>query len=314
MINLTESNSVASDNTAVALGIFDGIHRGHQDLIKRAVSFEDEGLFPAVCTFNTNTVTTKGNGKLDMLISDELKAEKLEELGIKYIYSPQFSDVRELTAEMFVKKILVEKMNAKVAVCGNNYKFGKGAFSGPRELEKLCAEYGIRTVIVPFTIYNRQPISSTEIRRLIKEGSIDMANYLLGYDFHFRIEVVHGNALGKTLDFPTINQKFGSSHVVPRFGVYASQTKIGDRIYSSITNVGIKPTIGGESSPLAETYIIDYSGDLYGQRVTVYLKKFIRAEQKFNGIDDLKNHLEIDLKKAKEYLYFDNTKGGNNNE
>lgn len=314
MIDLTENNSVASDNTAVALGVFDGIHRGHQDVIKCAVGFKAEGLSPAVFTFNTKTVTTKGNGKIDMLISDELKAEKLEELGVEYIYSPQFSEVRELTSEMFVKQILVEKMNAKVAVCGENFKFGKGAFSGAHDLEEIGAKYGIKTKIVPYTTYNMQPISSTEIRRLIKEGSIDIANYLLGYDFHFRIEVVHGNSLGKTLEFPTINQKFLSSHVVPRFGVYASQTKIGDKMYPSVTNVGIKPTIGGESSPLAETYIFDYSGDLYGQRLTVYLKKFIRPEQKFNGIDDLKAHLEIDLKKAKEYLYFDNMKGGLNNE
>ena len=314
MFELTDKDSVASDFTAVALGVFDGIHRGHQEVIKCAVSFKDKGLSPAVSTFKTNTITTKGNGKIDMLISDELKAEKLEELGVEYLYSPQFSDIKELTAEMFIKKVLVEKLNARVAVCGENFRFGKGAFAGSNDLKSLCKKYDIEVVVVPFTTFNGQPISSTEIRRLIKEGSIDIANYLLGYDFHFRIEVVHGNAIGKTLDFPTINQKFKSSHVVPRFGVYASKTKIGDKLYPSVTNVGIKPTIGGESSPLAETYIIDYSGDLYGKMITVYLNKFIRPEQKFSGLADLKEHLAIDLKKAKDFLYYDNTKGGYYNE
>lgn len=310
MINLTENSSVASNKTAVALGVFDGIHRGHQAVINRAVSFKEKGLSPAVFTFNTKTVTSKGNGKIDMLISDELKLEKLEELGVEYVYSPQFSEIKGLTAERFVKEIIVDKFKAEVVVCGENFRFGKGAFAGSAELAKLCENYNIETVVVPFTMYHGQPISSTEIRRLIREGSVDIANYLLGYDFHFRIKVIHGNAVGKMLNFPTINQKFLSSHVIPRFGVYASQTKIEGKLYPSITNVGVKPTIGGESSPLAETYIIDFSGDLYGQMITVYLKKFLRPEKKFNGLDDLKNQLVIDLEKAKEYLYFDNTKGG----
>lgn len=310
MIILTDKNSVASSKTAVALGVFDGIHRGHQAVINRAVSYKEKGLSPAVFTFNTKTVTSKGNGKIDMLISDELKLEKLEELGIEYVYSPQFSEIKGLTAERFVKEIIVDKFKAEVVVCGENFRFGKGAFAGSSELAKLCENYNIETVVVPFTMYHGQPISSTEIRRLIREGSVDIANYLLGYDFHFRIKVIHGNAVGKMLNFPTINQKFLSSHVIPRFGVYASQTKIEGKLYPSITNVGVKPTIGGESSPLAETFIIDYSCDLYGQMITVYLKKFLRPEKKFNGLDDLKNQLVIDLEKAKEYLYFDNTKGG----
>lgn len=310
MFDLAEKNSVASNKTAVALGVFDGIHRGHQAVIDKAISFKVKGLSPAVFTFNTKTVTTKGNGKLDVLISDELKNEMLEEMGIEYIYSPEFSQVKDLTAEEFVKKILVEKFNASVAVCGENFRFGKGAFAGSHELSEICKKYGIETVIVPYTTFNSKPISSSEIREHIKQGSMDMANFMLGYDFQFRLEVVHGNEIGKTLNFPTINQRFSSSQVVPRFGVYASMTKIGDKLYPSITNVGVKPTIGSEKSPLAETYIIDFEGNLYGEVLTVFLKKFIRPEQKFNGLDELKTQLAIDLKKAKDYLYFDNTKGG----
>ena len=125
MINLTENSSVASNKTAVALGVFDGIHRGHQAVINRAVSFKEKGLSPAVFTFNTKTVTSKGNGKIDMLISDELKLEKLEELGVEYVYSPQFSEIKGLTAERFVKEIIVDKFKAEVVVCGENFRFRK---------------------------------------------------------------------------------------------------------------------------------------------------------------------------------------------
>ena len=134
---LTDNNSVASNKTAVALGVFDGLHRGHQEVINTAISFKESGLSPAVFTFNTKTVTSKGNGKIDMLLSDELKIEKLREMGIEYMYSPEFSEVKELTAENFVKKVLVEKLNASVAVCGENFRFGKGAFAGCNELENF---------------------------------------------------------------------------------------------------------------------------------------------------------------------------------
>jgi len=310
--DITNTEQIPANKTAVALGIFDGIHRGHQDLINTAISHKKEGLSPAVFTFNTKSVTSKG--KLDMLISDRLKCEKLDKMGIEYIYSPDFLSVKGLTAECFVKQILHEKLNASVLLCGENFHFGKGAFAGSNELVALAEKYGMKAEIIPYTLFNGKPISSSEIRRLIGEGSIDVANFMLGYDFHFRLPVVHGNSIGRTLDFPTINQYFPQNQVIPRFGVYASTTYFDEKEYFSITNIGVKPTIGGEKSPLAETYIIDYEGDLYERNVTVSLKKFIRPEQKFAGIDELKSQLKKDLEKVKKFLYFDKSKGGFNDE
>lgn len=314
MVILTDGMSVTSGKTAVALGVFDGIHRGHQAVINSAVAFKKEGLYPAVFTFDTDTVTSKNNGKLDVLISDELKIKKLSELGVEYIYSPEFSQIKELTAQEFVKTVIKDRLNAGVVVCGENFHFGKGGFNGSSQLSVICAQYGIKTVIVPFTTYEGKPISSTEIRRLIREGRIDTADSLLGYDFHFSGKVVHGNSIGKTLNFPTINQHFEKRQVVPRFGVYASCAEIEGVMYASITNVGIKPTIGSEHEPLAETYIIDYDNDLYGKYVTVYLKSFIRPERKFEGLNELKHQLSEDVRKAKEFLYNNKEKGGYHNE
>ncbi|MFA5659098.1 MAG: bifunctional riboflavin kinase/FAD synthetase [Oscillospiraceae bacterium] len=314
MENLTYDSSVPKFKTAVALGVFDGIHRGHQDVILCASSFKNRGLSSAVFTFSTKTVTSKGNGRLDMLISDELKLEMLNKLGVDYVYSPEFNELKNLTAEDFVEKILLKKLNASIAVCGENFRFGKGAFGDSHELSRLCSRVGIDAVVIPFTYFNGAPISSTEIRRLIREGSIDVANVMLGYDFQFRLKVVRGNALGRTLEFPTINQYFSPMQVTPRFGVYASCVSFDGKEYPSVTNIGVKPTIGGEKFPLAETHIIDFNGDLYGKEVTVYLKKFIRPEQKFDSIEQLKSRLFKDLKKAKEFLYFTQSKGGYENE
>ncbi len=314
MQNISRTDAVPTNKTAVALGVFDGVHRGHQAVINSAIKMKDEGLPPAVFTFSTRTVTTKGNGQLDSILSDELKLDMFERMGVEYVYSPDFSKVRGMTAECFIKSVLVDKLNASVVVCGENFHFGKGAFAGSHELSEMAEKYSIKTIIVPFTLFNNSPISSTEIRARIKEGSIDIANFMLGYDFHFRLVVCHGNEIGRTINYPTINQRFPVGQVVPRFGVYASQTKIDDRIYMSVTNIGIKPTIGGEKSPLAETHIFDFSGNLYDREVTVALKKFIRPEMKFSGIEELKNSLGKDAEKAREFLDFKNLKGGFDNE
>lgn len=301
MINLNENDFVKHNKTAIALGVFDGVHKGHQAVIGCAVSYKDKGLSPAVFTFKSKTVTSKFKGQLEVLISDELKTEKLENLGVEYIYSPDFDTLKELSADEFVSKILIEKLNAQVVVCGENFHFGKGGKSGSNELSQMCRSHGILAIVVPFTCFHSKPVSSTLIRESLKAGDIETANEMLGYDYHFRHEVIRGNQIGKTIDFPTINQKLDVGQVVPKYGVYVSVTTIDDAEYLSITNIGIKPTIGGETSPLAETFIINYSGDLYGQLVTVYLKHFIRPEKKFSGLEELKNQLALDLKKAEEY-------------
>ena len=310
MKNISNSDKIPENKTAVALGVFDGIHRGHQAVISHALSYHEEGLSSAVFTFSTRTITTKGNGALDSIMSDELKLEMLDDLGVKYVYSPDFSVLKDMTAEAFVEEILYKKMNAAVAVCGENFRFGKGASASSHVLAEICLKFGIKTHIMPYAFFNGTPINSTEIRGLIKEGSVDIANYLLGYDFHFRLNIVKGNQIGRTINFPTINQQFPSMQVIPRFGVYASETLIGGALRKSVTNIGVKPTIGGEEFPLAETHIFDFSDDIYGSDATIYLKRFIRPERKFSSINELRLQLEKDILKAKEILYFDHTKGG----
>lgn len=298
MENITNSPKMPPSKTAVAMGVFDGIHKGHQAVISKAVCYKENGLSPCVFTFDTKSVTSKGD--IELIISDELKFLKLEKMGVEYVYSPHFEDVKDLTAEDFVKEILIKKLNCGVAICGENFHFGKGGTAGCYELSKLCRKNGIKCEIIPFLNYNEKPICSTDIRELIKNGDIKTANEMLGYDFHFKSKVKRGNEIGRTLEFPTINMYFEDKHVIPKFGVYASIVTIKGIDYMGVSNVGVKPTIASGLKPLCETFVIDFDDVIYGQEVTVTLKEFIRAEEKFGSLEILKRHIALDLKNVKQ--------------
>ena len=311
MVNLTVTGGTPTECTAVAMGLFDGLHSGHRTVISRAAEIAEthSDVSPAVFTFETSSVTSKGDGGVECILSREMKLELIENMGVRYIYSPDFSEFRNLSGEEFVKQVLTDRLNAKFAVCGEDFRFGKGAECGVKELDGLCGKYGIELCIVPkVTEENGKRISSTMIRELVRNGGIETANRLLGTPFTLKLPVSHGKKLGRTLDFPTLNQYLSETQVAPKYGVYASKTEVHGKIYKSITNIGVKPTVGS-SAPLAETYIMDFDGgELYGETVKVSLAAFIRPEKKFSDIDRLKKQIAEDIKAALEVpesLYYD---------
>lgn len=271
-------------------------------MIHKTIDLIPYGISPAVFTFETDTITTKGQGGVDVILSHDLKYELLSRIGVEYIYSPDFLNFKNLTAVQFVRLVLRDKFKARYVVCGSDFKFGKGGHCGYKELETLCAEHGIKVIIAEPVILDGHPVSSTRIRQHIAAGEIEQANKLLGYDFQFKLPVVHGNQLGRTINFPTINQYLPIRQIIPRFGVYASKTEIDGKLYKSITNIGIKPTIGGEISPLAETNIFDFSEDLYGKILRVSLRCFIRPETKFASVDELSAQILADTETVKELI------------
>lgn len=303
MVDLTGTNNVPSGSTAVAMGLFDGLHYGHKTVIRYAADIAESnpGIEPAVFTFDTASVTSKGNGGVECILSREMKFELIEQLGVKYIYSPDFMNFKDLTGEEFVELVLCGKLSAKFAACGEDFRFGKGAKCGVEELDRLCRKHGIRLYVVP-PVRERQGIriSSTMIRELIRNGDIEQANLLLGSHFTIKLPVAYGRQLGRTLDFPTINQYLPKRQVMPKFGVYASKAEILGKIYRSVTNIGVKPTVGSEA-PLAETYIIDFDGsDLYGETAKISLISFIRPEMKFDSVDALKAQIARDTQAVLE--------------
>ena len=309
MIEITDNDCIScvlNSKTAVALGLFDGVHLGHQQVIKAAAEFKKKGLSAGVFTFKTNTVTSKG-GKIDAILSDRLKAEKFCELGAEFVFSPEFGKCKELSPEDFVKEILVKKLNAGAVVCGYDFRFGKGAQGDCKALKDFGKKYGFETVVVEPMRCEGEIVSSTFIRELVREGKIAKANKLMGGRFPMELEVVHGQAVGRTWNFPTINQIIPENQVKPKFGVYCSRVLMDGRWYDGVTNIGIKPTVEVKTGPLAETFIMGYEGDLYGRILRLELFEFIRAEKKFASLEELKAEIADNKRFAQEY--FKNLKG-----
>ncbi|MCR5815290.1 MAG: riboflavin biosynthesis protein RibF [Ruminococcus sp.] len=297
MKDITQTGIVTDEGCAVALGIFDGVHRGHRQVLDKAFSHSE--LSKAVFTFNTHTVDSKGKD-YKMLITDSFKKKLLQRAGADYIYSPDFYRLKSMPAEDFARDILKGALHAEVAVCGEKFRFGHNAAGDSDALIRFGRKYGFSVEIVERLDYDGVRISSSLIRKLVGEGDIARANELLGYSYGYCLEVIHGNEIGRTWDFPTINQLIPDGLVMPKFGVYVSRVHIGDKYYAGVTNIGVKPTVEKEIRPLAETYIIGYEGDLYGREIEIELFEFIRPERKFESFDALKAEINRNTEYAKK--------------
>lgn len=286
-------NITNGERTAVSLGIFDGVHIGHRAVLNSA---KKSGLKTAVFTFLSETVTTKGNK--GVIYTDKRKLEILKSLGVEYILAPRFSDFKDMSAEDFVKEVLAGALNAEEVFCGEDFRFGKGAEAGVSELCKLCLKYGVKLSVTPPVMYNGQAVSSTRIKNALANGDVFSANAMLYEKFGYFEKVVHGNEIGRTLNFPTINQVIPEKTILPKFGVYITEVEVSGEIYKGVSNVGVKPTVGNKE-PLIETHILNFSGNLYGKSLKVKLVKFLREEKKFASLDELKGQVDFDIQNAR---------------
>lgn len=291
--------------TAVALGFFDGLHLGHIEVIKRALGHAHKNKAKSlVFTFNNATMLPKFNTR-ENIISYEMKLELLEKIGVDYVFAPDFATEKDLTAEEFVVQVLKSTLNARFVACGYDFHFAKGGSADSADLKQICEKHGIEVCVVPAVSVDGKIVSSTDIRELIRSGNVKKANELLGYELTYILKVVHGKRIGRTLGFPTINQFIPQGNIVPRFGVYKSWTQVGAVNYPSVTNIGVKPTIEADEGeirlPNMETHIIGYEGDLYDLSARVVLREYLRGEQKFANLDELKAQLELDKRKALEF-------------
>ena len=285
--------------TAVALGMFDGVHIGHRAVFERAESFEKCGTEAAVFTFDTGSLDTKHGRSYRYIVPNKVKLDMIRRAGIKNILCADFVRLKDLEAEEFAKLILAEKMNAEVVVCGPDFRFGKGAGCGVRDLERLGLKYGFKVSTVSPVVKDGDVVSSSKIRSLLSEGSIKKANEFLGYNYTITQSVMDGKHIGRTIDFPTVNQFFDEGQLIPAYGVYASETVIDGKAYRAVTNIGVKPTVTDECVPLAETHIIGYSGNLYGQVLEISLSEYLRGERKFDSLGALKTQIAKDTETVK---------------
>ena len=288
------------EDSAVALGYFDGVHTGHRAVIGAAVeAARREGLVPRVFTFRPEGSAPASKGELTLLQTEEQKAAALESLRVEETVCPPFAVFRSMSPEEYVRSFLAGVLRAKVIVCGFNYHFGRGGLAGAEELRALCAPLGIRVEALPPVLWQGEVVSSTRIRQCIREGQIEEAAAMLCAPFTLAAEVVHGKGLARTLSWPTINQLFPPDFTIPRRGVYWSQVEIGGRRWNGITNVGIKPTLH-ETNLTMETYILDYKGDLYGQELSVALLRFLRPESQFASVQALSQRILADIQTVRQ--------------
>ena len=290
---------IPAGSRSVALGLFDGLHPAHRQVILSATTDIDDGTLVSVYTFDPATVTTKAvSGRL---LGDGEEEYLLEQLGADELFRVDFSTVQHLSPADFVHNILKEQLGAVKVSCGYNYRFGHQGQGDTALLTELCAEVGIAVTVVPEIDIDGIPVSSTAIRRYIAEGDMAMARRLLGRPYRLNTPVIRGQHLGTKLAFPTINQAFPAGYALPRFGVYASCVQIGGETYPAVTNIGVRPTVGADV-PLAETHVLDYEGDLYGTCPTVYPLYFLRPEQAFPSLEALKAQIGRDIAAARAHL------------
>lgn len=272
---------------AAALGSFDGLHLGHRQVIGNTLSVP--GLRPAVITFQQNPSVSLQKKPVPLLTTNEQKLALLEEMGVEVVYLLSFEQIRDMEPEDFVEA-LYRVCRVRALSCGFNFRFGKNGRGDAGLLKELCREKGIELSVTPPVSVAGETVSSTRIRACLEQGDVQQAGQLLGRPFGYDFEVTHGRQLGRTWGTPTINQPFPAGYVLPRFGVYASLVEVEGQKYHGVTNIGVKPTVGSDCA-LSETWIPEFSGDLYGKKVPVELLDFIRPERKFDSLEQLKNEI-----------------------
>ena len=290
--NLAEIQDI--EKTAVALGNFDGIHKGHQVLIKKAVkTAEEKGIKSAVFTFSNHPRNViAGNSVVRNIIYEDEKIEILEEMGVDYLFSISFEEIMKLSPQDFVDKVLIERFRIDTAVCGFNFTYGYKAAGTADMLRGMAAGRFDVAVVDPVKV-NGQVVSSTLIREKIMSGDVEAVPELLGRNFTIRGTVIHGNEIGRTIGFPTCNIVIDESMAALPNGVYMTYCYVEGVKYCSITNVGNKPTIG-EYGKNIETNIFNFNENIYDKKITVEFLKKIRDEQKFDDLEALKKQIHDD--------------------
>lgn len=285
--------------SCVALGLFDGLHAGHRDVIGAAVqSARRDNLTPAVFTFRLGQAVPARKPAAGRLLSSPRRNALVEAMGVTHLLCPPFDEFYQMQPADYVRDILHGTLRARWVCCGEDYRFGRHAAADVNDLRQLGAAYGIHVQTVPILMVDGQPLSSTRIRACVAEGDMVGAGRLLGRPFSIDFEVIAGRRLGRTLQYPTINQALPSDFIKPRFGVYVTVASVQGRRYAAVTNVGVKPTVGSDRV-LAETCILDYEGDLYGQRILVEFYDFLRPEQQFNSLQALREQIRDDAETAR---------------
>lgn len=303
--------------TVVALGNFDGLHLGHRQVIQPILTYPiqqsllgcDDRTHPTVVSFSPHPVEFFSGKPLLTLTPGDERVNELQRLGVEQLVLLPFTkELANLTPAAFVETVLIQQLQARFISVGEDFRFGHKRLGDAKTLKSLAAQRNIDVVIVSLERIGHDRISSTAIRNALKSGDLSTANRMLGRSYSLVGTVVQGQQLGRTLGFPTANLALPANKLIPRQGVYAVRVTMDstDSSNSTFTNLGVmnignRPTVNGLAQTI-EVHLLDWSGDLYGRQINVELLDFLRSEQKFSSLDDLKQQINHDCTIARQRL------------
>ena len=290
----------------IALGFFDGVHLGHASLLEMAKKRAAEtGLSPAVMSFDLHPDTLVAGADVKLINSLFDRREILRRCyGIDDVLLVHFDEtMMHMPWDAFVEQLLVERYGAKHLVCGYDFRFGDKGEGDPERLREKCRELGIGCDVLPRFTLDGITVSSTYIRGLLERGEMEEAARFLGHPHCISGEVVHGRQLGRTMGIPTANLLIGDHVLEPAYGVYATKVILPDGTEKpAVTNVGVRPTVDDSRKVTVEPWILDFEGDLYGKHIRVDFYHRLRGEQKFSGLEELRQEIFRNAEETRRLL------------
>ena len=301
IINGFENLPSISKNTITAIGNFDGVHLGHKKILKFLSKKADElGLFSMVLTFSPHPEKILGETRVKMIQTLDQRLEEIKKFGIQAVlvisFDKKFSN---FSGQEFIQKILVNLLRAKVLIVGKNFRFGKNREGDTFLLRRLASRFNLQVFSLPSVSKGEMIVSSSLIRKFLQEGEIEKPNVLLGRTYVIEGEVIKGKSRGKILGFPTANIQTRNEIVPP--GVFITNVTIGLKKIPSLTNIGHCPTFGQQETNI-ESYIINFSKNLYGKKIRIHFIKKLREEIKFDTSEKLSQQIKKDIDTAKDYF------------
>jgi riboflavin kinase / FMN adenylyltransferase len=291
--------------TILTLGTFDGVHVGHKKILERVTQNTENGECESlVLTFFPHPrMVLQGESEVKLLNTLSEKIALLENIGIQNLVIHPFDETfSRLTAEEFVKTILVDQFHIQKIIIGHDHRFGRNRTADINDLITFGNQYDFEVEQISVQEIDAVSISSTKIRKALTEGNMALANEYLGYECFLTGTVVKGKQLGATIGFPTANFQIEENYkLIPRNGVYVVKSIINQKTVFGMMNIGFNPTVAGEHLSI-EIHYFDFNGDLYDQKISVSLLKYLRAEQKFDSVALLKQQLEKDKKSALDHI------------
>lgn len=289
----------------ITIGTFDGIHIGHQKILKKVVKLaKRQNLVPVVLTlFPHPRMVLQKDDSIRLLNTIEERIELLKSHGIKEVIVKKFTkDFANLSAKDYVKQILVDELNTKQIVIGYDHHFGKNRSANINDLKEFANLYDFKVEEISAQDLKDVTVSSTKIRTALNQGEVDLANSYLGYNFFITGTVIKGKGLGRTIDFPTANINITATYkLIPRDGVYVVKSKIDNKTVFGMMNIGSNPTVDGKMRSI-EVHFFNFNNDIYNTELKIEFLKRLRSEQKFENLEALKMQLKKDMTNASHYI------------